>query len=102
MDLINIRQSETKTLPFPDMNTIQTVTWVFMINDSFAKHWSYEISKSQLQHLIQFQRGRVQFGGQCFYQQDFQKNSILETEFMCESAARGTAYTWSQFFTLRH
>ena len=34
MDLINIRQSETKTLPFADMNTIQTVTWVFMINDS--------------------------------------------------------------------
>ena len=34
MDLINIRWSETKTLSFPDVNTIQTVTWVFMINDS--------------------------------------------------------------------
>lgn len=34
MDLIDIRQSETKTLLFPDMNTIQTVTWVFMVNDS--------------------------------------------------------------------
>lgn len=105
MDLIDIRCSETKTLPFSDMNTVNTDLnlnvhdWWFL-----AKHCSYEIPKGQFSnHWRQSQKGRVlKVYGQYFYQQDFRKNSILETESMGQSAAMVQFTRGHSLLTLWH
>lgn len=70
-----------------------------MINDSLLNTGLMKYLKVSLVTLDPVQRRVLKVYGQCFYQQDL-KNSILETEFMCESAAKGNSVHMVTVFSL--